>query len=51
MAKSRSTVPARLDLLDSVRAWIDMVEDLITLQLLRHLSQFLAQTWVIAGVA
>jgi hypothetical protein len=34
------------DSLDGVRAWIEMAEDLITLQLLRHLSQFLAQIWV-----
>ncbi len=34
------------DLVEGVRAWIEMAEDLITLQLLRHLSQFLAQVWV-----
>jgi hypothetical protein len=34
------------DSLEGVRAWIEMAEDLITLQLLRHLSQFLAQIWV-----
>ena len=42
-----TTEVQQIDLLDSVRAWIEMAEDLITLQLLRHLSQFLAQIWVI----
>jgi hypothetical protein len=46
-----TTEVQQIDLLDSVRAWIEMAEDLITLQLLRRLSQFLAQIWVIAGVA
>ena len=40
------TKDAQEDSLDGVRAWIEMAEDLITLQLLRHLSQFLAQIWV-----
>jgi len=35
------------DTLVRVREWTEMAEDLITLQLLRHLSQFLAQIWVI----
>jgi hypothetical protein len=34
------------DTLVRVREWTEMAEDLITLQLLRHLSQFLAQIWV-----
>jgi hypothetical protein len=32
-----------------VRQWTEMAEDLIALQLLRHLSQFLAQIWVMVG--
>jgi hypothetical protein len=34
------------DILAGVREWIEMAEDLVTLQLLRHLSQFLAHIWV-----
>ena len=37
------------NVLASVREWVEMAEDLIALQLLRHLSQFLAQLWVMVG--
>ena len=37
------------DILAGVREWTEMAEDLITLQMLRHLSQFLAQIWVMVG--
>jgi hypothetical protein len=37
------------DVLVGVREWTEMAEDLIALQLLRHLSQFLAHLWVMVG--
>ena len=40
---------ATKEVLAGVREWTEMAEDLITLQVLRHLSQFLAQLWVMVG--
>jgi hypothetical protein len=37
------------EILEGVRKWTAMAEDLIALQLLRHLSHFLAQLWVMVG--
>jgi len=37
------------NILAGVREWTEMAEDLIAIELLRHLSQFLAHIWVIVG--
>ncbi len=53
-ALTGDTAVEKDDLLTAVREWTEMAEDLIVLQLLRHLSQFVAQlrvmvTFIVLG--